>query len=568
MFRYLLIVISGLIHFNPSIGQSHSTVNSSECQAWYIHNATSFHQLNLALQPSGSRGHVTIAIVDVGFRISHKSIRKYIYRNPKEISDNHQDDDENGFSDDINGWDVADEDNDVSVLKGQEDKYYHGTYIASIIVSVLEQILGPDASKYVNIVPIKAYSDQHFSVGMRDGYKGITYAKAVKADIICCAWSGGSPSGDDLTSVREAIRSGIGIIAAAGNYMTDQVPSPAAVTGVMAVAGVDSNMQKTERSNYGLRVDVSAPGQHIFGAHPIADNAFIRESGTSAATAIVTGIAAALKVLSSRTTGLEILDAIRYTARPIDHINLSYAGKLGSGIPDFPNALKYLLHPEKRASNIDPTRPKGILIPQKGIRSNVWSIHPVGTYKGMKLNPALANDLGKIIVRSRDRLIFSGSPRELTQVPIFEGGAFTIEYLGSRIADQGQRFKYAMEPFDSARLYCSVKKVLNIDEDGFIEDGSGNNHYTNRCECTWQLNAPVGKRISIEMLELDTEPKVDYIWFFDGATTNPERLIAKFSGIGLPRIIESRSHQLLIWFVSDSVNTGRGFKLRYCVLDR
>ncbi len=568
MLRFTLIVVSGFFFCNHSIGQSYPSENSSAPQSWQIPNATFYRQLNLAGQSSGSRGHVNIAIIDVGFRTTHKSIRPFIYLNPTEIADNHLDDDGNGFPDDINGWDVADEDNDVSVIKGLEDRYYHGTYIASIIVSVIEQILGPDASKYVSIVPVKATSDINGEVRMRDGYKGFEYARAVGADIICCAWAGGIPSGYELTAVREAVRSGIGIIAAAGNYMTDQVALPAAITGVLAVAAVDSNLQKTQRSNYGMRVDVSAPGQDIFGAHPMADNAFIRESGTSAATAIVTGVAAALKVLNPKSTGLEMLDAIRYTAQPIDQINLSYAGKLGSGIPDFSKALKYLLHPEQRTLIIDSTRPKGILIPQRGIKSNLWTIHPAGAYKGMKLSPALANDVGQIDVRSGNTLLFSGSPRGLAQFPIFEGGVFTIEYQGSRFGDREQRFKYAMEPIDSAKLYCSEKKVLYIDKDGIIEDGSGEYHYTNRCECTWQLIAPAGKRISIEMLEMDTEPLVDNIWFFDGITTHPERLIAKISGNGLPRIIESQSNQMLLWFVSDKVNTGQGFRLRYKVLDK
>lgn len=61
-----------------------------------------------------------MAVVDDGFRLSHKTLKNYIYTNEKEVPGNFQDDDQNGYVDDVQGWDASDGDNDVALPKGRE----------------------------------------------------------------------------------------------------------------------------------------------------------------------------------------------------------------------------------------------------------------------------------------------------------------------------------------------------------------------------------------------------------------------------------------------------------------
>lgn len=56
-----------------------------------------------------------LAAVDPVFDTEHVEIKNQLWTNPREIPDNKIDDDNNGFIDDVHGWDVADSDNDISI---------------------------------------------------------------------------------------------------------------------------------------------------------------------------------------------------------------------------------------------------------------------------------------------------------------------------------------------------------------------------------------------------------------------------------------------------------------------
>ena len=51
-----------------------------------------------------------------------------------------------------------------------------------------------------------------------DGYEGIRYEDKIGADIICCAWSGGQITNDDIEFINKAIQAGKTIVSSAGNF--------------------------------------------------------------------------------------------------------------------------------------------------------------------------------------------------------------------------------------------------------------------------------------------------------------------------------------------------------------
>jgi serine protease len=125
---------------------------------------------------------------------------------------------------------------------------------------------------------------------------------------------------------------------------------------------------------------------------------------------------------------------------------------------------------------------------------------------------------------------------------------------------------YFFETIDSTTLFCRDLIQHNTPK-GTIEDGSGPKPYANKCACKWQIKAPLGKRILLEFSMIDTQPNVDFVWVFDGTATIPEYLIGKFSGTNTPPKVISRSHEVLVWFVSDEAHTGQGWTLNYSVVD-
>jgi serine protease len=518
--------------------------------------------LNIIQQKASQGTVIKVAVVDDGFRLSHKALKDFIFTNEKEIPGNFQDDDGNGFNDDIHGWDISDNDNDVSVKKGSEEVYFHGTYIAGIITSVFQQCFGNQATEHLKIIPVKVLSDHAKNTYLADGYKGIKYACDIGADIICCAWSGGIMSEDDKATIAKAIRNGTIIIGSAGNFFSEKAELPSSFPGVFSVAAVDSLLRKSKVSNYSMRVDIAAPGVSVFGPFPLADNSYTYDNGTSPATALVTGCVAILKALKPDATSTEILDAIKSTATPIDSLNLTYCGKLGSGLPNMTKAIEFIKNPESRNTAFNPDQPEGKIFYNRKQSPTTYQIQPYGAYQGIHIYSASADYKGRVKLYNSDSIWYSGTIAGISQGLYIPGSRFRIELLPKSGLSKQMEFSYYMETIDSTTLYC--KDIQEVTEErGKISDNSGNENYANNSSCKWQLTVPEGKKIKIEFEELNTQPNVDYVWVFDGTSTLQENLIAKFSGTNKPPVITSLSNQVLIWFLTDGSTVGKGWKLKY-----
>jgi hypothetical protein len=315
-----------------------------------------------------------------------------------------------------------------------------------------------------------------------------------------------------------------------------------------------------------MRIDFVLPGDSIPGPHPAADNAFIHESGTSPAAAILAGCAAVLKAMFPEATSQEVFDALQNTTTPLDSLNLTYCGKLGAGLPNLTMASEYLSNPESRSSTFSSARPEGKIVIGSHQRHKEWSIRPPGKYKGIHLISNSTDSKLPVTIYSGDSLVYTGPASGIAEWTYFHGNSarIALDLKGGRARDLS--FNYYMETIDSTRLYCQ-EKILISDQSGVITDGSGPDNYANNCSCQWQITAPEGKHIRIDFASLDTEPNVDFVWIFDGESTLQERLLAKFSGSNLPPGFVSFSNKVLLWFLTDGHNNGKGWEARYSVVD-
>lgn len=274
-----------------------------------------------------------IAIIDNGTDITHPDLQPNLWTNPGEIADNGIDDDQNGLIDDVHGWNYVSNNNNVAPYF--HGTYYssHGTHTAGIACAVANNGLGiAGASWNARFMPLNVGSTTtDGEVDPLASDRAMIYAVEQGADVINCSFSG-SYSNTSKRIVEYAAARGTAIVAAAGNGPSSADDEyPAAFPDVLSVANTDSSDKKYYGSNYGLTVDVTAPGVTILstvedGAYESAD-----WSGTSMSAPLAAGIVALVKAHHPEWTGVQAAEQVRVTADNIDLKNINYIGKLGRG---------------------------------------------------------------------------------------------------------------------------------------------------------------------------------------------------------------------------------------------
>jgi parallel beta-helix repeat protein len=221
---------------------------------------------------------VVIAIVDSGVDYTHPDLADNIWINEDEIPGNGVDDDNNGFVDDICGWDFANDDNDPMDSAG------HGTHCSGIASAVTNNGAGIAGVCWnCKIMPVQ----MNFMMDM--GVTAIIYAVDNGADVISMSWGGYDPSQLLHETLQYAYDQGVVLAAAAGNDDIDKLAYPASYDEVIAVAATDDEDHKADFSNYGDWVDIAAPGVDIYSTLP--NDKYKYASGTSMACPHVAGLA-------------------------------------------------------------------------------------------------------------------------------------------------------------------------------------------------------------------------------------------------------------------------------------
>jgi hypothetical protein len=516
-------------------------------------------------KPLSTKKEVVIAIVDDAFDLNNAYLKPYYYKNPKEIPGNGIDDDKNGKTDDVIGWDFSDNDGDVNPSVQNIQRFSHGTKVAGILVQTLQKLCIQTTA--FKIIPIKTSSEAKQSNYIIDGYKGIEYALELKADIVITCWSGGTFDIEKEDILKKAQNQGALIIGSVGNFYADKPQMPAAFPWAIAVAATDRAKRKYSVSNYGSFVDIAAPSDSIATTYPLNSGFNNYLSATSAATPIVGGVVAAFMAAYPDLQTQDFDRLLKNTAQPIDQYNSLYHGKLGAGLVNVANLSNYI---ETHQLPKRLTQTKGYIpLWQKGEKELSFTVMPIGKYPTYKLllsQPLLAkNTVNVSLFQDTQRKDTILTATQLSQPYTFRADSFQVHFATRSFKDKNTYLYYEAQPIDSSGLYCQDKITVQGLE-GYIEDGSGTENYANRCNCKWLIEVPKGKKIKINFEEFDTEAKIDQIYFFaDDGTEHP--ILAIFSGPDIPPIITSWYNKVLVWFVSNDAKSAKGWKLHYQAID-
>ncbi len=225
---------------------------------------------------------IIIAILDTGINYKHPDLVHNMWTNPGEIPGNNTDDDENGFVDDIHGWDFAYD------TKDPDDRNFHGTHVAGIIGAVTNNSFGvAGIMHHVSLMAVKGIQDAGWGFSS-DLIAGIYYAVDNGALIINASWGGGGYLEAMIDALDYAREHNVIFVGAAGNYRgnNDEVPYyPASYAGDNIVSvGASSSLDSIALlSQYGrYSVELFAPGVSILSTG--LGQSFRYGSGTSMAT--------------------------------------------------------------------------------------------------------------------------------------------------------------------------------------------------------------------------------------------------------------------------------------------
>jgi subtilisin family serine protease len=220
---------------------------------------------------------IVVAVVDTGIESNHPFLRNNLVGGDLKASSSN-------YGVDFSG---------STTTNTPKDTHGHGTHVAGIVKSIFPE---------VKILALKYYNPKASGQANLDAtIKALRYAVDKNVDII--NYSGGGPesSQEELSILKEAERKGILVIAAAGNERSNidtkknaYYPASYGLSNIITVGAHDRLNKLISASNWGSKsVDIAAPGQRIKSAIP--GNAAGYMTGTSQATAFVTGVAALVK---------------------------------------------------------------------------------------------------------------------------------------------------------------------------------------------------------------------------------------------------------------------------------
>ncbi len=193
------------------------------------------------------------------------------------------------------------EDFDLGELdKVPMDTLGHGTFVAGLISAVANNSLGvAGVSPGVKVLPIKISDDAGRIVG--DVPTAIVFAAELGARVINMSFGQYIVSQVEREAIKFAHSKNVMMVAAAGNDNSDtEVHFPSAHPEVISVGAVDFRGDRSRYSNYGITVDVVAPGgdSWVENEQSLIYSTYLggysKRQGTSASAPMVAGVCALL----------------------------------------------------------------------------------------------------------------------------------------------------------------------------------------------------------------------------------------------------------------------------------
>ncbi len=267
-------------------------------------------------------GGIVVALVDSGVDSAHTDLADRLWHNPNEIPGNDRDDDNNGFVDDVHGWDFANKDDKP------DDQIGHGTSVAGLIVGrgddgggILGAAWGARLMVLKTMKPDQEGRHSAFAIS-----RGLRYAVDNGARVVAAPISTEGRSRVLEEAASDLDRRGVILVTSAGNDERDLdekplFPACLPLNHSLVVTSSDRRDRLSAWSGYGAScVDLAAPGEDIITAAPTNENGnrYGQFSGTSMAVPLVAAGAALAWSIAPDLSAREVVTAVTEGVTPLE----------------------------------------------------------------------------------------------------------------------------------------------------------------------------------------------------------------------------------------------------------
>ncbi|MDZ5473798.1 S8 family peptidase [Bacillus sp. 31A1R] len=204
----------------------------------------------------------------------------------------------------------------VPYTTNYEDDHGHGSYVAGLIGAKHNNIGIKGIAPGSEIYSLKTL-DSKRKGNFEDIVKAIEWSIDNKMDIIHFSWSTEIYSPELEAALNRAYENGILIVGSAGNTNRD-VRYPAKFDSVIAVSAINQNIEKAGFSCFGPEIELAAPGVSMYSLDE--SHLYSTSSGTTLASAHVTGILALLKERFPEKSNIDLRQLLQSTALDLGEV--------------------------------------------------------------------------------------------------------------------------------------------------------------------------------------------------------------------------------------------------------
>jgi subtilisin family serine protease len=321
---------------------------------------------------------VRIGVIDTGVYLDHPDLTGQFWVNDAEDINgngrfdpypareggdlNGEDDDGNGYVDDVIGYDFVDRAAPIDAGEFRERDpdpsadpkqffSWHGTAVAGVSSASpgTAEAGVAGVAPHTRLVPLRAFGGD--GRGRTDDIAAaIMYAADQGVDVLNLSFGRDRAVPLIEKAITYANEQGTVVVASAGNELTDEPHYPSDYPDVLSVVwlGEDGTLPRFNRSQFGIGVDLGAPGSNVYttnfpaetlreGKKPMREDLYRSPNGSSFSAPQVAGAAALLRSADSSLSPASIRSIL--TASAVDIEGANWDHETGAGLLDVAQSL-------------------------------------------------------------------------------------------------------------------------------------------------------------------------------------------------------------------------------------